>query len=127
MTLLYIGSLLFGGSHLFSILFPGLRDSFRAQLGEKVWKSVYGVVSLVGLVLMVVGFRQAGAEPDFVYDGVAGLKHLTMLLVLLAFMARGIRHGHYHREEHLDVESSGIFWHMCDLIWLLVYPVIYLL
>ena len=31
MTLLYIGSLLFGGSHLFAILFPGLRDSFRAQ------------------------------------------------------------------------------------------------
>ena len=48
-------------------------------------------------------------------------------VVLLAFMARGIRRGHYHREEHLDVESSGIFWHMCDLIWLLVYPVIYLL
>ncbi len=42
-------------------------------------------------------------------------------------LARGIRRGHYHREEHLDVESSGIFWHMCDLIWLLVYPVIYLL
>ncbi len=55
------------------------------------------------------------------------LVHVLAAVVLLAFMARGIRRGHYHREEHLDVESSGIFWHMCDLIWLLVYPVIYLL
>jgi nitric oxide reductase NorE protein len=55
------------------------------------------------------------------------LVHVLAAVVLLAFMARGIRRGHYHQKEHLDVESSGIFWHMCDLIWLLVYPVIYLL
>ena len=112
MTLLYIGSLLFGGSHLFSILFPGLRDSFRAQLGEKVWKSVYGVVSLVGLVLMVVGFRQAGAEPDFVYDGVAGLKHLTMLLVLLAFILIGASHGKGYLKKwlHNPMSIGIVLW-----------------
>jgi nitric oxide reductase NorE protein len=26
-----------------------------------------------------------------------------------------------------DVEASAVFWHMCDLIWLLIFPVIYLL
>ncbi len=26
-----------------------------------------------------------------------------------------------------DVEASATFWHMCDLIWLLLFPVIYLL
>ena len=26
-----------------------------------------------------------------------------------------------------DVEASAAFWHMCDLIWLLLFPVIYLL
>lgn len=55
------------------------------------------------------------------------LVHVLVAVALLAFMARGIQKGHYHRENHLDVESSGIFWHMCDLIWLLVYPIIYLL
>ena len=52
MTLLYIGALLFGGSHLFSILFHGLRDSFRAQMGPKAWRALYGAVSLLGLVLI---------------------------------------------------------------------------
>jgi len=26
-----------------------------------------------------------------------------------------------------DVEASAAFWHMCDLIWLLLFPVIYLI
>lgn len=26
-----------------------------------------------------------------------------------------------------DIEASATFWHMCDLIWLLLFPVIYLL
>jgi nitric oxide reductase NorE protein len=26
-----------------------------------------------------------------------------------------------------DVEASAAFWHMCDLIWILIFPVIYLL
>ena len=55
------------------------------------------------------------------------LLHVLVAVVLLGFMARGMRRGRYHREDHLDVESSGIFWHMCDLIWLLLYPVVYLL
>lgn len=55
------------------------------------------------------------------------LIHVLVAVVLLAFMARGIRRGNYHRDEHQDAESSGIFWHMCDLIWLLVYPITYLL
>ena len=26
-----------------------------------------------------------------------------------------------------DVEASAAFWHMCDLIWLLLFPIIYLM
>ena len=26
-----------------------------------------------------------------------------------------------------DVEASSAFWHMCDLIWLLLFPVLYLI
>ena len=53
--------------------------------------------------------------------------HVAVAVVILLVMRRGIRLGHYTQTKHEDVESSGIFWHMCDLIWLLLYPVIYLL
>ncbi len=26
-----------------------------------------------------------------------------------------------------DFEAGAVFWHMCDLIWLVLFPVIYLL
>lgn len=53
--------------------------------------------------------------------------HVAVAVIILLFMWRGIGTGDYTPTNHEDVESSGIFWHMCDLIWLLVYPVIYLL
>ena len=112
MTLLYIGCLLFGGGHLVSILFPGLRDSFRAQLGANAWKALYGIVSLAGVVLMVVGFAQARAamtQDDILYEGVYGMKHLTMLLVLFAFILVGASHGKgYLRKWLRNPMSIGI-------------------
>lgn len=53
--------------------------------------------------------------------------HVVVAVVLLIVMWSGVRCEKYHRGQLQDVESSGIFWHMCDLIWLLLYPVIYLL
>ncbi|WP_309597808.1 hypothetical protein [Flavobacterium oreochromis] len=26
-----------------------------------------------------------------------------------------------------DIEASGAFWHMCDLIWLILFPALYLI
>jgi len=53
--------------------------------------------------------------------------HVLVAVVLLAVMWRGLCQGKYTQASHEDVESTGIFWHMCDLIWLLLMPVIYLL
>jgi nitric oxide reductase NorE protein len=53
--------------------------------------------------------------------------HVAVAVCLLGVMWSGIRRGHYHRDDHQDVESSGVFWHLCDLVWLLLYPIIYLL
>lgn len=53
--------------------------------------------------------------------------HVLVAVILLLAMRAGVRRGKYHRDDHLDVESSGLFWHLCDLLWLLLYPVIYLL
>ena len=96
MTYLYLGILLFGGPHLFSILFPALRDSLKQSLGEKPWKGLYSLVSLAGLVLMIVGFAKSRAGPlaaDLLYFPAYWTRHATMLLVLLAFILLGASHG----------------------------------
>ena len=53
--------------------------------------------------------------------------HVLVALIILLFMARGIRKGMYSKDDYLDVESGAAFWHMCDLIWLLLFPVLYLM
>jgi nitric oxide reductase NorE protein len=53
--------------------------------------------------------------------------HVLVGAVLLLFMYFKVKNGFYNAENMLDVESSAAFWHMCDLIWLFLFPVIYLL
>ena len=96
MTLLLLGCLLFGGSHLFSIFLAGPRDALKSRMGEKAWKGVYSVISLAGLVLMVIGYSQSRAGPaaaDIVYEPWDSMRHLTMLCTLLAFILIGASHG----------------------------------
>jgi uncharacterized membrane protein len=96
MTALYLGIILFGGSHLFSIFFPGARDQIKARLGEKAWKGLYSIVSLIGIVLVIVGYWQSRSGPlaaDWLYVPADWTRHANMLFVLLAFIFLGASHG----------------------------------
>ena len=53
--------------------------------------------------------------------------HVFMALIILLYLARNIRKGTYSKDDYIDVESGGVFWHMCDLIWLFLFPVLYLM
>lgn len=53
--------------------------------------------------------------------------HVLVAVIILLFMARGIRKGRYSQDDYIDVESGAAFWHMCDLIWLFLFPVLYLM
>ena len=96
MNYMIIGIVLFGGTHLLSILLPGLRDSLRASLGEGLFKGIYGAAGLVGLGLMIYGFHgqwaAALAAPP-AYEPPAWGRHVTMLFVLLGFILLGASHG----------------------------------
>ncbi|MCF6213148.1 MAG: cytochrome c oxidase subunit 3 [Flavobacteriaceae bacterium] len=50
--------------------------------------------------------------------------HVIVGLVILLFMHRSLKKDTALLE---DVEASAAFWHMCDLIWLLLFPVLYLI
>ncbi|MCF6170922.1 MAG: cytochrome c oxidase subunit 3 [Bacteroidales bacterium] len=53
--------------------------------------------------------------------------HVLVGLLILTVLLYKLQKGHYHSGNYLDVESGGVFWHMCDLIWILLFPVLYLL
>ncbi len=53
--------------------------------------------------------------------------HVLAGVVILLFLLVQTKRGIYHENDFADIEAGGAFWHMCDLIWLFLFPVIYLL
>jgi len=52
--------------------------------------------------------------------------HILVGLIILGSVFIGIRKRNGTITIN-DFEASAAFWHMCDLIWLLLFPIIYLI
>lgn len=85
MTLLIIGLALFLGVHSISIFAEGFRNRMAAK-SELGWMAVYGLVSLVGIVLIAKGYAAARLEPTLLYVTPSWLRHVTALLMLPAMI-----------------------------------------
>jgi nitric oxide reductase NorE protein len=48
------------------------------------------------------------------------------VIILLVLILKTYKETPY-AEEDFNFETGCIFWHMCDIIWILVFPIIYLL
>jgi len=53
--------------------------------------------------------------------------HVLLGVVLLLAMKYYIKAKRYHAEDMEDVETVATYWHLCDIIWILIFPVIYLM
>jgi cytochrome c oxidase subunit 3 len=47
-------------------------------------------------------------------------------LGLLAFILMRARRGRYTAEYHTPVELVGLYWHFVDIIWIFLFPLLYL-
>lgn len=86
MLLLIAGLVVFLGIHSVSIVAPAWRNGMAAKLGDVPWKLVYGVISLVGFILIVRGYAAARLDPVVLWVPPAGLRPVTMLLMLPVFV-----------------------------------------
>lgn len=86
MTLLILGLVIFLGAHSTRIFAEGWRGAQLARLGEKGWKGLYSVVSLVGFVLLVWGYGVARQEPVPLWTPSIGMRHVASLLTLVSFI-----------------------------------------
>ncbi|MES9961057.1 MAG: cytochrome c oxidase subunit 3 family protein [Sedimenticola sp.] len=53
--------------------------------------------------------------------------HVILGMVILAAVAVKARQGAYSAEEHTGVETGGSYWHMVDLVWLVLFPLVYVM
>jgi heme/copper-type cytochrome/quinol oxidase subunit 3 len=52
--------------------------------------------------------------------------HVFVGLSFLAFVRGIAKRGATGPRDFGYVESAGLFWHMVDLIWILLFPIVYL-
>jgi len=84
MKWLLLGLVLFLGTHALRVFAEGWRSQQMARLGEKTFKGVYAVVSLLGFVLLCWGYDIARATPTVLWVPPVATRHVAALLMLLA-------------------------------------------
>jgi len=124
-----------------------------AQLGQnKMCALLLGIAAAMGLLflgLKGVEYHQHFVEgavpgslwrlqvPDatsvqmffYIYYVMTGLHalHVTIGVVLLLIIAWYALKGRYSPQYHNPVEISGLYWHFVDIVWIFLYPLLYLI
>src|SRR6202022_2610890 len=85
MEVLIAGLVVFLGVHSVAIVAPELRTRVLSGVGEGPWKAGYGLVSLIGFVLIIYGFGMARQSPTVLYTPPHWMRHVTFLFMLPVF------------------------------------------
>ena len=53
--------------------------------------------------------------------------HVILGMVILAALWVNTRRGRYSAASHAGMDSGASYWHMVDLVWIVLFPLVYLL
>ena len=119
MTILILGLILFFVPHSVRIVADDWRTAQIARLGATPWKLAYTVASLVGFGLIVWGYGLARAEPQFLWNPPAGMRHAAALLTLLSFIllaATYVPRNRIKARVHHPMALGVVFWALAHLL-----------
>jgi uncharacterized membrane protein len=119
MTQLILGLILFLGAHSVRILADGWRNQTIEAYGEKAFKGVYALVSILGFYLLVVGYGEARLQTVALWNPPIFTKHISMLLMLLSsilLMATYIPRNHFKMRLGHPMVLSVKVWALSHLL-----------
>lgn len=103
--------------------------------GLKFWFSITSVMGIVFLIGQMYEYfhlemgltTNLFASCFYVLTGFHGL-HVTFgLLLILAVLWRSNEEGHYSSKSHFGVEAAELYWHFVDIVWIILFTLVYLL
>ena len=121
-------------------------SSFVMHEGQKALKSddvkglqkYFAITALMGAVFLAgQAYEYFNAEFGlttnllascfYVLTGFHGLHVMTGVLLILCVLWRSREPGHYSSSSHFGVEAAEIYWHFVDVIWLVLFVLVYLI
>lgn len=106
--------------------------------GLQVW---FGITALMGAIFLagqIFEYNHLGHEgfglttnlftsAFFVLTGFHGLHVTVGLLLILFVLGRSLKPNHYSSKEHFGVEAAELYWHFVDVVWIVLFTLVYLL
>lgn len=104
--------------------------------GLRIWlmaTALLGCVFLGGQVFEFTVFYREGVSLSanlfgtsfFVLTGFHGAHVTVGVIILLSFWVMSMR-GLVSQQQSLNVELAGLYWHFVDVVWIVIFTVIYL-
>ena len=87
MSLLILGLLVFLAAHSTRVFADDWRTRMIERIGEKPWKGIITVLSVIGFILIVVGYGEARQNPVVLWVPPLWTRHLALLINLVAFIS----------------------------------------
>lgn len=53
--------------------------------------------------------------------------HVMMGMVILGALYHFVRQGKYSAKDHIGMETGASYWHMVDLVWIVLFPLVYVI
>ena len=108
------------------------------QAGTRTWLSAtagLGMVFIAGQVFEFTEFVQHGmtmttnpaASSFFLLTGFHGTHVVIGIIMLLSLVFISRRQGGLSTERGMNVELVGLYWHFVDIIWIVIFTVVYLI
>ena len=129
-TLALITSSFFVALSLNAIKNNNNRYSARLILAALLMAALYIVVKLWEYnELFNLGFGLSSNTYFTLYFFITAfhMMHVLLGMVILSFMALKAFKGEYQKESLSGFESGASYWHMVDLVWVILFPLLYVI
>jgi len=120
----------------------GLREIQRDNVeGLTRWFSITAILGTIFVILQYIEYQRLGEEAvtlDFASDAFAGFGmhfyaptafhgvHVIVGVIWCLEVMRRARNGRYSSKNNVGVEVFGLYWHFVDVVWILLFTLIYL-
>ncbi len=128
--------LLLTSSLTLTLAHKALKQGNRGMI--KLWLTITLMLGLSFLALQVVEYLEAYQHLDltlrsgiygatfFLLTGFHGA-HVTIGSIILFVLLMRVFKGHFTKEKHFAFEAGSWYWHFVDVVWVLLFTLVYVL
>ena len=110
-------------------------DASKSWVARAIVQFAAFAIGTVALMVVMLAITHAGAEEGYSLASVLhGFEHSLAATIALAascvvvfFLSRSSWAVEFGEANAIDVESMGLYWHFVDIVWIVIFTVVYLL